>query len=250
VTRRLLLAAALLLVLATSACQADVSVGVDTRSDGSGLVRVAATLDKDAAAAAGQLSLGDLQTAGWTVDGPHPTAAGGSMVTATKPFHTPAEASRIVSEVAGSAGPFKDFSISRKSSLFTTTTRFKGTVDIRPCLGDFADPQLRQQLGGNQCLGLDPNAVKQTTGVDLDKVFKFTVTARLPGKLTSTNAPVQAGNGAVWRPTVGSQAQLVASSRSYHVATIVLLCVGAAAGVALLIVLVVRLVRVTVTRRS
>jgi len=243
VSRWLLAAAALLLLLTGTACQADISVGVDTRPDGSGVVRVAASLDKEAATAAGKLSVDDLKTAGWTVDGPRPTAGGGATVTASKPFGSAAQARSVVAEVAGTAGPFKDFTVSQHRSLFTTRTKFTGTVDIRPCLGDFSDPELRQQLGGNQCLGLDPQAVKQTTGVDLDNVFRFTVTARLPGSLTTTNAPVRAGNGAVWRPTFGQQVRLSATSRSYHVATIVFLACALAAGLALLVVLVVRLVK-------
>ena len=75
-SRWLLLAAALLLLLTGTACQADISVGVDTKTDGSGVVRVAANLDKEAATSAGKLSLDDLKAAGWSVDAPRPTAGG------------------------------------------------------------------------------------------------------------------------------------------------------------------------------
>ncbi|MDQ1394844.1 MAG: hypothetical protein QOG64_103, partial [Acidimicrobiaceae bacterium] len=233
---------ALVLVIAGSACQADVAVGVNTNADGSGRVQVSATLDREATAAAGQLALGDLRAAGWAVDGPRAEAGGGTVVTASKAFRTPSQATAIVAQLAGTSGPFKDFHIQRSHTLLTTRTRFSGTVDIRPCLGDFADDQLRKQLGANQCLGLDPQSVKQTTGVDLDRLVRFTVSARLPGKLTSSNAPTEAGNGAVWRPVFGEQVRLLADSRSYNVTTIVALLVAAVALLAFLAVVGVRLI--------
>ena len=46
------------------------------------------------------------------------------LIGAVRPFATPAEARSVVAEVAGASGPFKDFTVLRKRSLFSTTTRF------------------------------------------------------------------------------------------------------------------------------
>jgi hypothetical protein len=204
----------------------DISVGIDGHADGSGRVLVSATLDKDAAAQAGPLALDDLRRAGWAVDGPRTESEGRSVVRASKPFRTPAEASAAVADVAGGNGPFRDFRLTHRRSLLTTRSSFTGTVDLGPGLSAFADDGLRKSLGGPG-LGLDPAAVKQATGVDLDKIFRFTVTARLPGSVTSSNAPSHAGNGAVWHPVLGERVELTAASRRYNTGP--LLALGALA---------------------
>src|SRR5205823_2927643 len=114
--------------------------------------------------------------------------------------------------------------------------------DLSPGLAGFADDALRSSLGGAG-VGLDPAAVKQVTGVDLDRLFAFTVGVRLPGSLTTSNAPAPAGNGATWTPAMGEKVTLVAASRQYNRGTIALLVVAGAAALALVALLGVRLVR-------
>ena len=77
----------------------------------------------------------------------------------------------------------------------------------------------------------------------LDRLFAFTVGVRLPGSLTTSNAPAPAGNGATWTPAMGEKVTLVAASRQYNRGTIALLVVAGAAALALVALLGVRLVR-------
>ena len=222
-------AAALLL----SACRADITVHVDVRRDGSGFVRVTATLDKEAAdrIGPGGVVLADLGRAGWAISG-----NGSTVITATKPFHSPAQLASVVAELAGPTGPFKDFTVEQKHSLLRTTTRFHGTVEIRPCLADFADDDLRRALGGSagagQCLGLDPADVKRTAGVDPDQVVHFTMTARLPGRAEMR-----------WPAPIGQRIALAAESRRTNTATVAWLAVAAVAVAALLALLLTRLAK-------
>ena len=234
--------AALLLLVAGAACQVDVGVGVDTQADGSGTVRVTATLDKEAAAQAGPLALDDLRKAGWRVDGPTPTDSGGQVVRVTKPFRNPAEMSAAMAEVSGANGPFKDFGVRRRRSFFTTTTRFQGVVDLTSGVAGFTDEDLRQRLGGTDS-ALDPAAVERVLRARLNQLFSFTVSSRLPGTVTTSNAPTVAGNGAVWKPKFGDKITLRASSRTYNTAPIVFSGLAALAAVGLLVLLTVRLVR-------
>lgn len=236
-----LLAAALLLVLC-AACRVDVGVGVDTRPDGSGTVQVSATLDKEAVEQAGPLALDDLKKAGWRVDGPTPTSSGGAVVRVTKPFRDAADLAKVMAEVSGDKGPFRGFTLRRHRSFFTTTTRFSGVVDLSPGVAGFTDEDLRKRLGGTDS-GLDPAAVERVTRARLNELFSFSVTARLPGSVTTSNAPTTVGNGAVWRPKLGEQITMDATSRSYNTAPIVFAVVAIVAAVALLIVVGSRLVR-------
>jgi len=224
---RIPLALVVPLMFLATACQADLGVAVDGHADGSGRVVVTATLDKEATAAAGPLALADLRQAGWTVDGPRSQPGGSTVVQASRAFHDAQEATAVVADVAGPSGPLREFRLSHRRSLLRTRTTFTGTVDLRAGLAAFGDDDLRRRLGGPG-LGLDPAAVRQATGVDLDSLFRLTVQARLPGKVTS-NAPAT-NDGAVWQPRLGQQVLLSASAVRFNPLPVLLLL---AAGVAL-----------------
>jgi hypothetical protein len=223
------------LVLALSACQATVRVGIDARSNGSGTVSVTVLLDKEAAQAipdlAQQLRTSDLVKAGWQIKGPTGAAGGGSTVMASKPFANAAEEAQVVGELSGPTGPFHDFQLKQQRSFFATRTTFSGHVDLTCGLRCFGDSQLQQQLGGAS-LGLDPAKLQQNSGIILDRIFKFEVSVRLPGSVQSSNAPSQAGNGAQWQPKLGDQATLTATARVVNSGRIALLVV---VGVVLLV---------------
>ena len=227
--------------LLATGCQVTIAVGVNAKADGSGTVTVTATMDKDAASQAGQLSLDDLRQAGWVVDAPRSQPDGSQVVKATKAFSTAGALTEVMAELTGDNGPFHDFRLTRDRSLVRTRTSFSGTVDLSGGLGGFADDDLRKALGVAGGVGLDPAAVKQQTGVDLDRIFTFSVAVRLPGSLTTSNAPAQAGNGATWQPVLGDKVTLTASSSQYNRTPITLLVVAGAAALALLGVLAYRL---------
>ena len=226
-----------LLVLAVAvvggACQVKVAVGVEAKPDGSGRVRVTATLDKEAASQAGPFALDDLRRTGWVIDGPRPTAGGGAVLIISHSFRTPAEATRLVGEVGGAGGPFRDLHITTHRSLLETRTAFAATVDRSSGLNGFGDADLRRRLGAPG-LGLDPAAVKQSTGVDLDTLFTLSVGVVLPGTLRSSNAPAESGRSATWQPRSGEKSLLTASAHQWNTRAIAFLALAAAAGLSAL----------------
>lgn len=212
-----LLGAAVALVL-LAGCRVGVTVGVDAEADGTGRVRALVTLDKDAAARvpdlADQLRTDDLVAAGWELEGPRPTEEGGVEVEATKRFRTAGEAAQVVEELSGPAGPFRDFRLQRTRSFFKTRTALAGTVDLTSGIEAFSDEALQRRLDGSP-LGFDPAELERRLGTTLGRIFEFRVVARLPGD-TDSNAPTQAGNGAVWRPTLGERVELTATAEQWN----------------------------------
>jgi hypothetical protein len=229
-------------VLLLTACQATVNVGIDAHHDGSGQVVVTVTLDQEAAQTvpdlANQLRTGDLGKAGWRIDGPTPTANHGVAIRATHPFRDAADAARVVDQLSGTGQfhPFQGFTLARHHSLLSTRTTFRGKVDLSCGLRCFGDQQLQQTLGSSE-LGFDPAQFQQLTGVILDRIFQFQVSVRLPGSLTSSNAPTQVGNGAVWSPKLGQTAALSAGARQWDTRRLVLLAVAGLLCVALVVLL-------------
>jgi hypothetical protein len=228
-----------------TACQATVGVGVDENASGRGQVVVTVTLDQEAAQTvpdlASQLRTGDLAKAGWRIEGPVPGANHGVIVRATKPFGNGAELARAVAELSGTGQfhPFQNFQVVRHRSFLATKSRFQGRVDLSCGLRCFGDQQLQQQLAGSD-LGFDPAQLQQLTNVILDRIFHFQVSVRLPGSVTSSNAPTQAGNGAVWSPALGQQATLTASARQWNTRRIGLLALALVCLIALAVMTLVR----------
>ncbi len=238
------LLAVLALVVALSACQMRVEVGVDAHEDGSGMVRVAVGLDGDAVHKLGGIDhlraivkVDDLTASGWKVTGPAARRDGFVWLEATKPFDTPEQAAAVLEEVAG--GPFHDFHLERDRTFARTTLRFAGTVDFSQGLESFSDPELTAALDG-QPLGQDVAAIEKQFGGSLDRLVHVKVAVRLPGAVSS-NAPGQANNGAVWEPRLSDDApaMLTAESRVWHRATLAFLVLAALAAFALLVFLLV-----------
>lgn len=223
------------------------TIGVDAREDGSGRVSVAVGLDEGALAQAPdlakQLRTSDLAAAGWTVTGPEKGEDGLSWFRAEKPFTTPEQANRVLAELAGENGPFRDFRLRRERSFARTRFRFSGMVDFGGGLESFGDPDLARSLDGEP-LGEDVSAIEARIGQSIDRVFRFKVAVRLPGEVSS-NAPVKAGNGAVWRPTLSEPGpiRLRAESEQWRTAPLAWLAVGLAAAAALVVLLAVSLAR-------
>lgn len=245
--RRLLLGA--LLVVALAGCRLEVHVGVDVEDDGSGSVTVAVALDEDAVRRAGgnlaeRIEVDDLVATGWTITGPREEDDGKTWIRASKPFGTPEEAALVVAEINGPDGPFRDFRITRERSFARTDWRFEGTVDFRRGLEAFSDEDLAAALEG-QPLGESVEQIEERLGATLDRLIGVEVAVRLPGSISS-NAPLEADNGARWQPGISDPepSHLRASGRERNTAALAL------AGVAVLAsVLLVVWVVLTVARR-
>jgi hypothetical protein len=226
--------ALLLSALALSACQVRVTAGIDVEAGGEGTVRAAVGLDAEALNAvgdlAGALRVDDLRAAGWKVEGPRPEDDGLTWVRASRSFSDVDEAGLALSQISGPDGPFRNLSFEREGSFLRTRNRLSGTVDLSGGLTGFADADLRNLVGDT--IRLDPDGLRGELGADLDRAVQVQFEARLPGSVRS-NAPERAGDRSVWRPAVGQQLVVEASSSGLTIpvvpmalAVVLLLAVG------------------------
>ena len=235
--------ALLVVVLAAAGCEVRTEVGIEVDDDGSGTVTVAVGLDDDAMSRVPglerELRLDDLRATGWEITGPTPEADGFTWIRGSKGFDTPSQAAAVLAEVAGEEGPFRDFVVTRERSFARTEFGFRGTVDFTGGLEAFGDEALAAALDGEP-LGEDVAAIEERIGQAIDEAFTFRVAVRLPGDLSSSNAPTEADNGAVWQPRLseGGPIELTASSEVVRTRTIVLVVVAAVAALAAVLVLV------------
>ena len=208
-----------LAAITCSACRADITVAIDAGVNGSGTLAVTAVLDKEAASR-GPVVVDDLRRAGWTVEGPRTLKDGGARLAARHAFKSADDFSRLMVDVAGADGPFRDFRLTRHRSLLTTTSTFTGAVDLtRGLTNAFSDPDLRSRAE------LDPNDIQHATGVDVNQVVTFVVEAKVPGKRE------------VWRPRAGQRVDLFVSSRSVNIDTVAIAVVLLIAVLAVVLVL-------------
>ena len=212
--------------LVLSACQADIQVSVNANYDGAGSVSVTVTLDRQAATYASDVEFSDLTQAGWSVTGPKPSADGAVVIVASRSFSTPAQGQALIAQLSGAGGPFHGLSLDVDRSFFHSSTTFQGTVDLACGIDCFADPQLQHTLGGSTTLGIDPAALKNDAGIDVNGLVTFGLVARLPGTVSS-NAAGPPGSEARWSLPLGKSTEVMASSQAWNVAHLVEAAVAA-----------------------
>jgi hypothetical protein len=207
------------------------------------MVRVSVSLDRSALAAIGgapalaaQLQDADLVAAGWTVTGPAPGPGSTTVVSASHPFTSAAQASALVAELAGSgpasSRPFR-LSLTQRHGFWRTDTALTGTVDLSCGVTCFGDSGLTSALGFPT--GVNPGALAAASGEQPDQVFTFSVDARLRGSLVNTNAVSRPGGSLQWTPRLGQRLELTATTRIWHSGRIV--AASVAAGVVVLVAL-------------
>src|SRR5262245_31740259 len=127
-------------------CHLDLAVTVDIAEDGSGTVTVVATADPElvtkAPGVVQELRFDDAKTAGWTVSGPSATADGGATVTLTKPFTSPEQASTVLAEINGPAGPLRALTLAQHREFAKVTTEMTGEARLEGGVAAFADDAL------------------------------------------------------------------------------------------------------------
>ncbi len=215
---RLLVVVMTALAVATTACEVAVDVGLDVAAEGSGTVQVQVALDPEAAGRVDlidQLRTDDLERAGWTVAGPQRRDDGATVVTATKGFASPAAAAEVLQEVSGAGGPLRDFELSRRSSFLSTAFAFDGLADLSAGVEGFTDEELRRALEGSgfSLAGAD---LEEVLGAPVEDTFRFEVRAALPGEVQVAPPGTEHDDGARWRPVIGEQVALSATSRLLH----------------------------------
>jgi hypothetical protein len=181
-------------------CRLDVVVAVDLELDGSGTVTVTATADAELLArvpgAVEELRLDDARAAGWTVIGPTATDSGGAQVVLSKPFGTPEQATAILTELNGPAGPLRGLTLTQTREFAKVSSDVTGEVRLDGGLAAFADDAL-VQLAGKVPLADQVAA----SGVPLDQALGLTVTVDLPGPVTATTGAVADGT-VTWTPAL------------------------------------------------
>jgi hypothetical protein len=182
-------------------CRLDVEVDVDVQEDGSGTITVVATADAEllaqAPGAVEDLRFDDALAAGWTVEGPAPTEAGGASVRLTKPFRTPEEATAILSELNGPGGPLHDLVVRQDREYALVTTRLEGTARLDGGMEAFADQGLIVTTG------TVPFA--SSAGPDPGASIGLTVNLRAPGAVVETSGTADGGE-VTWQPSLAAGA--------------------------------------------
>ena len=229
------MAFAVAVVLALSGCQVHTQVSVDDAGGGRGVVRVSVSLDGAALAAIGgsgalaaQMQAADLTAAGWTVTAPAPGPGSTTVVAASHPYETPAQAATLVGELAGSgpatARPFR-LTLTQRHSFWRTETGLTGTVDLRCGLDCFGDSGLTKALGFPT--GVNPGSLAAAAGQRPDQIFTFGLVAHLRGSVVSTDA-TRTGASLQWEPRLGQTLQLTALTRTWNSGRIMLVSIAGA----------------------
>ena len=176
--------------LALSACRVDVNVNVSMADNGSGAVAVTVETDAEVVARApglaDDLRLTDVEAAGWTVEGPTVTPAGGLTVTLQHPFSTPEEATALVASLSGTDGPLRSVAFSRTVTERAVTYRVTGSGRLNG-VGAFTDPDLVAAVGATPYL--DDIVAAQ---ISPDDAVGLEFSVALPGTVDAGSAAASA----------------------------------------------------------
>ncbi len=186
---------------------------------------VSVSLDRSALAAMGgvpalaaQLQAADLRAASWTVTGPVPGPGSTTVVSASHGYATPAEASALVADLAGSGpagGEGRPFHVSlqKRPGFWQDEAVLRGQVDLRCGVNCFGDSGLTSALGFPT--GVNPASLAGP-GNQPDQVFTFSFDARLPGHVVNSNGTALPDGSVRWTPRLGQRLQLAALTRTWN----------------------------------
>jgi hypothetical protein len=180
-----------LIVLVLAGCQVDVDTTITIRPDGTGQVVQAIGLDDAALARVGdldqQLSVDDLEAAGWTVSEPERRDDGMTWVTATKEVADTTDLALAVSEISGREGMVRDVAVGQSDTFLDRTTEFEATVDLSRGAGTFTDAELAAVEGDPY--GALLARIQAEEGLPLAEMVDVTVTVVLPNGVTASVSP-------------------------------------------------------------
>jgi len=225
--------------LGLTGCQVNTRVSVDEVAGGRGVIQITVTFDPSATAAIGgssaladELQDADLTATGWVVRGPLPGPHSTTVVTATHPFATLTQASVLVEELAGggpaSQRPFR-LALTAQHGFWRSQTTLTGAVDLDCGLACFGDSGLTHVLG--YPTGVNPGPLVGAAHEQPAELFTFSVGARLPGSLVTTNAATHQGGTLEWTPRLGQSIELTAVTRVWNRGRIVTAAIAAGAAV-------------------
>jgi hypothetical protein len=166
-------------------------VTVDVHRDGSGVVTLRVALDPAAVQAAeagggtleNRVRLGDLTSAGWTVEPWKRATDGSAAITMSKPFTRPDQVAGIVHEISGDVGPLRDFSATRDRGVISTGYGVTGTLDLSSLqTGITSDPQLVGNLTNQH---VDVGALDKALLDEIRQSLSVRVVVKLPNGTTT-----------------------------------------------------------------
>lgn len=186
--RLLALAAVALLLLA--GCRVDATVEIDV-TEGGGEVAARFRLDRQAVAILGGTvaegaQTSDLEQTGWEISPVEDLPDGGAQVEARKEFHRPSDLGVVIEELAGPAGPLRDFRLEWDRSLTRSRYRVRGAADLGaaggPASGLANSPDLPARL---RAAGIDPDRVAELLAGRAADGFALRLVIELPGETGS-----------------------------------------------------------------
>jgi hypothetical protein len=197
------------LAVTLAACRLDVDVSTTVEPDGSGEVIVVGVVDKDVVdrvpGLAGSLVLDDAVAAGWVVDGPAATEAGGLTATLRHPFATVQEAANLLNSLGP---PFTAIALERTASDEEVVVSMSGTLALPGGTWDaFGDQALIAAAGGTPFAAqLDESGASPAESMSVE------LAVRLPGEVEQSNGETRDG-ALVWSaPLDGSSIDVSARS--------------------------------------
>jgi len=187
----------LLAVVLLAACRVDNVVTLTVKPNGSGNVALVTTVDAEIVAnnpdIASDLSFDDAKAAGWKVSDVAATETGGLQV-------------RVLNQLSGEYGPFKNMSLSRDGKDTDSTFTLNGKLEVNGGMNAFADGKLLSLIGGapyKQALA-DSNQ-------DIGQAVSMTLLTRLPGKVLSTNGTPDGIDAITWNVAFDGSSQEIAA---------------------------------------
>ena len=147
-------------------CRVDATVEARVHESG-GTVSARFVLDREAVALLGGAvgegaQTSDLEQAGWEISPVRRTPDGGADVEVSKDFSRPGDFGAVIGELAGPAGPLRNFRLDRRRSLTEASFRVRGTADVGPAgagaTGLANTPDLPARL---RDAGVDPGRVEE-----------------------------------------------------------------------------------------
>lgn len=207
-------------IVALSACQVATTVTLDVREDGAGSVTLVATASPEVLSAepglADALAIDDIRAAGWEVTGPEATVDGGLRLTLRQEFDTPEQATALLAQLGGPAGPYTDLRLARTGSETDATFTLDGTLHLDGGLAALADAEAIETLGAV------PLALPLArAGVDPASALRMELVATLPGSVDRTSGEREGATLRWTVPTDGSAIDLVTRSRHSALGTVV-----------------------------
>jgi hypothetical protein len=188
--------------IALCGCRVDVGVQLQIGADGTGELAVTATTDADVVEQApglkDDLRFDDAVAAGWTVDGPTPTDAGGLTVTLRHPVTSAEDATNLLASLGP---PFTDVRLERTTVGDETTWTLSGQLALTDGFASFADSDLVAAAGG-------PPFGQDLAGISPAESLSVVLDADLPGEVEETTGKKRDGHLEWSAPLDGSSTDL------------------------------------------